>query len=180
MFKKIISLLFSGFSLLLLIIFWDQSSMKVNANENVVPISELIENADVYQNKEICIEAEVIGEIMNRGEYSWINLLDSTGSIGVWITSEMAKEITYTGKYNVKGDYVKIYGLFQDECKLHGGEADIHCNQIVILETGIKQIEKVSGYKLAAMIILMITAIALSIFYYRIYRKTGYYTDESI
>jgi len=154
--------------------------MKAYASNDFVLISELIENADVYNNKKVSIEAEVIGDIMNRGEYSWVNLLDQSGSIGVWMTSEMAKEIVFTGKYNVKGDYVRIEGIYQDECLQHGGEADIHCSQLIILENGKKIPEKVTMNKGVATITLGTIAILLSIFYYHRYRKTGFYNDESI
>ena len=96
------------------------------------------------------------------------------------MTSKMAEEITYAGNYNVLGDRVRITGQYVDACHQHGGEADIHCNQLVVIETGMAQKEVVSIYKIAAMIALVMIAIILSLYYYRIYRKTGYYADESI
>ena len=71
-------------------------------------------------------EGEVIGDIMARGGYAWINVNDGKAAIGIWIDKGLTKDIIYTGSYKSKGDWVEITGVFHRACPQHGGDLDIH------------------------------------------------------
>jgi hypothetical protein len=45
----------------------------------------------------------VIGDIMPRGKFAWINIQGQYNEIGVWIPLELTKGITYKGNYRLKG-----------------------------------------------------------------------------
>jgi len=70
------------------------------------PISstELINDAKQYDGKVVTYEGEVIGDIMKRGPYAWLNISDGRNAIGIWIDSSSTKDIAYTGTYKSKGD----------------------------------------------------------------------------
>jgi len=91
---------------------------------------ELINNAKQYDGKTVVYEGEVIGDIMVRGEYAWINVNDGKTAIGIWIDKDLTKNILYAGSYKSKGDWVEITGVFHRACVEHGGDLDIHAQAI--------------------------------------------------
>jgi len=104
------------------------------------PISsvELINNAKNYNGNTIVYQGEVIGDIMLRGEYAWINVNDGKNAIGIWIKKELIKDILYTGSYKSRGDIVEITGTFNRSCLEHGGDLDIHAQLISKISSGSK------------------------------------------
>lgn len=92
------------------------------------PISstDLINNAKFYEAKTLVYQGEVIGDVMVRSNYAWINVNDGASAIGIWVSTSLAKEIAYTGSYKSRGDVVEITGVFHRACPEHGGDLDIH------------------------------------------------------
>jgi hypothetical protein len=88
--------------------------------------SELINNARQYDRKTVVYEGEVIGDIMRRGEYAWINLYDGKNAIGIWINASLVKDIAYVGSYKTRGEIIEVTGIFNRACQEHGGDLDIH------------------------------------------------------
>ena len=97
---------------------------------------ELINNLKQYDGKLVVYEGEVIGDVMLRGEYAWVNINDGKNAIGIWIKKELLKDIINTGSYNVKGDLVEIAGKFNRSCVEHGGDVDIHAQSINKISSG--------------------------------------------
>ncbi|MCM8819731.1 MAG: hypothetical protein NC925_02935 [Candidatus Omnitrophica bacterium] len=97
---------------------------------------ELLNNSTNYDNKLITFEGEVIGDILRRGNYSWINVNDNNVTIGVWVDNLLIKDITFTGNYKTEGDRIEIRGVFHKNCIFHGGELDIHANEVKIIKKG--------------------------------------------
>ncbi len=102
------------------------------------PVSsvELINNAKLYDGKVLTYEGEVIGDIMVRGEYAWINVNDGQNAIGIWIEKSKTLDILYTGSYKSKGDWIQITGIFQRACPAHGGDLDLHAQGIRKIRPG--------------------------------------------
>ncbi|MCM8796220.1 MAG: DNA-binding protein [Candidatus Omnitrophica bacterium] len=98
--------------------------------------TELINHAELYDGKVVNYEGEVIGEIMRRGEYAWINLNDGKNAIGVWLPFVLSKDIVYTGNYRTKGDWILVTGIFHRACPEHGGDLDIHAQEIKKISSG--------------------------------------------
>ncbi|MDD5004926.1 MAG: DNA-binding protein [Candidatus Omnitrophica bacterium] len=101
-----------------------------NAFADTISSSELINNAKQYDGKNVTYEGEVIGDIMARGQYCWLNINDGQGAIGIWIEKDLVKDILYTGGYKSKGDVVAVNGIFHRACLQHGGDLDIHAVSI--------------------------------------------------
>jgi hypothetical protein len=99
---------------------------------------ELINNAKNYNGNIVVYKGEVIGDIMLRGEYAWINVNDGKNAIGIWVKKELIKDILYTGSYKVKGDLVEITGKFNRSCVEHGGDLDIHAQSLTKISFGSK------------------------------------------
>jgi hypothetical protein len=73
---------------------------------------------------------------MNRGEYTWLNVSDGNNAIGIWIKSNDIADITIAGRYDAHGDTVRVTGIFNRACASHGGDFDIHAEQIELVEKG--------------------------------------------
>ncbi|MBN1913220.1 MAG: DNA-binding protein [Candidatus Omnitrophica bacterium] len=101
-----------------------------------VSSSELINNAEQYDGKTVVYAGEVIGEVMARGKFAWVNLSDGKNSIGIWAERELLKELVYRGGYKVRGDWLEVTGIFHRACLYHGGDLDIHAQALTRISSG--------------------------------------------
>lgn len=101
-----------------------------------VSSTELINNAKEYDGSTVAYEGEVIGDIMRRGDFVWLNVKDGKIALGIWAHNSLAKEIEFTGEYKSKGDRIQVSGIFNRACLEHGGELDIHAKSIKKLNSG--------------------------------------------
>lgn len=147
-------------SLIIIFLLTFSFSMKAEAEE-VTDINTLIEKAKEFDGKEVIVQGEAIGEPMDRGDHSWVNINDGTNAIGIWLKNSEADQISHYGNYKYKGDTVKIKGTFYRACKEHGGEADIHNIAITIEEQGYKVERQLSSVKLISAIVLSATSIII-------------------
>jgi hypothetical protein len=127
-----------------------------------VSSTELINNAKQYDGKVITYEGEVIGDIMVRQEFAWVNINDGTNAVGIWVDKNLTQDIIYTGSYKSRGDWVEATGEFRRACPQHGGDLDIHAQELKIIKKGSITAEKMSAAKRNwAVIFLIILCIIL-------------------
>jgi hypothetical protein len=138
-------------------------SENVYADETseIIDINYLIEHAAELDQQEVTVSGEAVGEPMNRGSHSWININDGTNAIGIWMSSLDAQKVKYFGNYKYKGDVLKVSGIFNRTCKEHGGESDIHETTLEVEETGHGQEEQVSSTKIAIAALSAVLAASL-------------------
>jgi hypothetical protein len=141
------------------------SVIRVSAES--ISINDLIESAALYDNQTITIEAEVIGEALNRGEYTWLNVNDGSNAMGVWIPSTQAEKLSKFGNYDTNGDTILIIGVFHRSCAEHGGDVDIHSDIITVTQYGSTVEHPLSTPKLIWAVSLLGTAAISGIFAYR-------------
>ena len=91
-----------------------------------VSSTELIERAKEFAGKEVIYEGEAIGEVMTRGDHSWVNLNDGENAIGIWLDNNLLGIISFCGSYQARGDWLEVRGIFNRACKMHGADLDIH------------------------------------------------------
>jgi hypothetical protein len=132
---------------------------------------ELIEKAKEYNNQIVEYEGEVVGDVMGRGNFAWVNVNDGKNAIGVFGKKELINNvIQHKGSYNCKGDIIRVRGVFCRACPQHGGDLDIHLKEVVKVKNGYFIVHHASGSK-------AITAIGLSIvalgFAALVFFKTG-------
>lgn len=119
--------------------------------------TELINNAKLYDGKTVVYEGEVIGDIMKRGEFAWLNLNDGVNAIGVWLPVPLVEVIAYQGSYKAKGDWLEVTGAFQRACAEHGGDLDIHAFSVKKTVSGRLVNEKlIPGKKNIALVLSII------------------------
>ncbi len=125
-----------------------------NTYAQVISSTELINNARDYDGKTVLYRGEVIGEVMARGEYAWVNLNDGENAVGIWVNKNLAKNISSVGGYRAKGDILEVEGEFHRACVAHGGDLDIHAESLRSVKGGNKSVEKYSSLKLKVSFIL--------------------------
>ena len=130
---------------------------------------ELINNAKNYNGNIVAYKGEVIGDVMLRGEYAWINVNDEKNAIGIWIKKDLIKDIFYTGSYKAKGDLVEITGKFNRSCTEHGGDLDIHAQSIAKINSGNKIPHSVNKEEIN--LILFLSGIITVVFLLRLITK---------
>lgn len=113
----------------ILFIFFTADGLAINVNQ-------LVEKSEFYDGKKVVFEGEVVGDVMVRGNHSWINVYDGVNAMGIWIRANEAEKIKKTGDYKNKGDVVEVEGVFNRACKEHGGDMDIHGENLNIKRTG--------------------------------------------
>lgn len=104
--------------------------------EEAVTSSELINNAKQYDGKAVMYTGEVIGDVMVRGKFAWINVNDGVNAIGIWSNKDLVEDIIYVGNYKTRGDTVEIKGIFHRACLEHGGDLDIHIESLRKINSG--------------------------------------------
>jgi hypothetical protein len=118
--------------------------LRFNCMAQSLSSNELINNAKQYDTKIVSFQGEVIGDIMKRGNYAWVNLNDGNSAIGIWMSESLAKQITYAGSFKSKGDIIAVEGVFHRACLEHGGDLDIHAQAIRKISSGAVVVEKSS------------------------------------
>lgn len=120
-----------------------------------IPSNELVNNAKLYDGKTVNYKGEVIGEIMKRGDFAWVNVHDGAKAIGIWVPLALTREIVYTGSYKAKGDIIEITGIFNRACPEHGGDLDIHAQALRKLDSGKLIRERLNSSKVSQALILL-------------------------
>ena len=136
-----------------------------------VTINDLIENAQTWDGKEVTITGEAIGEALERGEYTWVNISDGTNAIGLWLPAQDAANISCYGSYNKIGDTVQVTGFFYRACSEHGGDIDIHGSTLEILSKGTVVQEKLALKKVITGVVLLSFALLLLVIYSRVFKE---------
>lgn len=138
---------------------------------STILINDLIENENELDGQVVTIQGEVIGEKMNRGDYSWININDGSNVIGLWLSNSETDKIHYYGDYKNSGDVIEVTGIFYKACKEHGGEPDLHVTGIHIVKDGYKVIEQLSGNKIISSIVLSIITMVIAFVFFKVKKR---------
>jgi hypothetical protein len=125
------------------------------ASAQPVASSELISKTKVYDGKIVVYEGEAVGDVMNRGSFSWVNLYDGQNTIGCWIDSALAKTVAFTGSHRNKGDLLEIIGIFHRSCPDHGGDLDIHAQALRKIRPGRVVLERINSAKIEFAVTLL-------------------------
>ena len=120
-----------------------------------ISISDLINHAAPYDGIVLVYEAELVGDMMVRGNFSWLNLNDGINAIGIWANNSLIKDIKYTGSFKSRGDWVEVSGVFHRACSEHGGDLDIHAQALRKVTAGKLIVERLNTGKVNLALIFM-------------------------
>ena len=102
------------------------------AGASQLTLGELMVDPGKYEGSTITLKAEVVGDVMLRGQDGWINVSDGTGSLGVFAPRVLIENLV-PGRFGLKGDVVAIVGVFNRSCTGHGGDMDIHASALAVV-----------------------------------------------
>lgn len=132
----------------------------LHAEESPVQtLSELVENARASDGDTVFMTVEMIGDVMNRGDHAWVNGLDSTGAMGLWIPEELAAEIKVLGNGKYIGDTFTVSGVFNRACEAHGGDMDVHVTGMKRIQSGYPSDQGISQKKLLYAVLLSLVGV---------------------
>lgn len=130
----------------------------------VASISDIVQKPTQMNGQEVRIVGEAIGDLMVRGDYAWINVLDKTGmAIGVYLPKGEALKIRNLGRYSQTGDTVDLVGVFNNACVEHGGDPDIHSTSLVVVAQGIPTPHPVDTLRLIFAGVLLAVAAVMGV-----------------
>jgi hypothetical protein len=152
------------FCFVILIFTFCFSHLAVAAQPVSVSSTELINNARQYDANSVVYKGEVIGDIMVRGNFAWVNVNDGNNAIGIWLGKELAETIKFTGSYHSIGDRLEITGTFNRNCTQHGGDMDIHAQDMRIIQSGKVVSEELNTTKRNLVYILLAILFVLIVF----------------
>jgi hypothetical protein len=121
-----------------------------------------VSRARDYDDRNIIVQGEVLGDLMRRGEFVWLNLLDGGVAIGVWAREKDLPPIGYKGGYWAKGDFLRVEGLFHRACPDHGGDLDLHASSIVVVQKGTPVAVKARKDRMAVAIVFCLAGAVLA------------------
>ncbi len=123
---------------------------------------ELVSMESGLDGESVILSGEAVSEAMAGGDgHAWVNVLSDGVAIGVWMPRESAREITTFGRWSATGDMVRIAGVFNEACDVHGGDLDVHATSVEVTEPGKHRQRPVVGWKLLAGIGSLVVAGAL-------------------
>ncbi len=141
------------------------------AKDDVTKINDLVENTKAYDQQVVTVEGEAIGEVLERGDYSWVNINDGTNAIGIWMTAAESDTLEHFGDYKHIGDTIRVTGAFSRDCTEHGGDVDIHSSSFEIVKPGHSVTETVSHTKTVAAAVLVFAALLIAFIYWNTVKK---------
>ncbi len=127
-----------------------------------IQIKDLLNTPWVYDGQEVIVRGEVIGNVMKRKDGVWFNVLDETGAMGIW--TESLDVYLQGGSYNRTGTIVLVKGFFNRACPKHGGQIDIHSNEIDIISDSTERQHPLDKGKLKILTLLGILFLVAIVF----------------
>lgn len=132
-----------------------------SAEPRAVSSTEMIEQAAALDGQEVSYTGEAVGELMVRGDYSWINASDGANAIGLWIGTDMARQVKTLGSYRYTGDRITVIGTYHRACPEHGGDIDIHVSELTVVAPGTATKHVVERDRLWLVVLLVLLALCL-------------------
>ena len=137
----------------------------IHSHAEPLSSAELIEKAKEFDGKNVSYKGEAVTAVLNRGEFSWVNLNDGANAIGVWCRTSDLESIKFIGDYKHKGDILEVGGTLNRACNVHGGEMDIHASTIKVIENGHFRAESLNKNKIVLSIALFSLALSTIIIF---------------
>ncbi len=121
------------------------------------------------------ITGEVVGYAVKAdSRHVWLNVQDDTGAvISVYASRSLAKEVSTFGGYAATGDMVEIKGVYNQACKRHAGELEIHATSLALMQAGAPA-EHTADYTLALTGVLMLLISFILVVAERLWRGERY------
>ncbi len=149
------------------------------AGATPVSVEDLVRGPQEWDGRTVTVTGEVVGRL-ERGGHVWLNLLDNGWPLGIWCTKEQAEGIRVVGDYFHIGDRVEATGVFRARCPEHGGEPDLHAENLRVVLEG-RRVPRPVNLLLLALSLLLLGAALSAALTLRFRRKEPFlgYSPES-
>jgi hypothetical protein len=106
--------------------------------QDVYSPAEVVDIDRELDGSAIVVEGEAVGDKLRAmGGGTYVNVLGDEVGLGVWFSDdEMVEQIEYLGNFHQDGDIVRVTGVVNVTCPQHGGEFDLHAEELEIVERG--------------------------------------------
>lgn len=99
--------------------------------------ADAVQQAVELNGQRVRIEGEALGDILRTGDgHAWINVLSGGTALGIWMKQESAEKIGSLGDYQMRGDLIVVEGTLNAACPQHGGDLDVHADQVSVIADG--------------------------------------------
>jgi hypothetical protein len=151
------------------------SSAFASAHPGVLDVADVIARAKDLNGSEVTIEGEAVGESLNADiGYEWVNVLDDDTAVGVVMSVQDTALVRTYGEWNMRGDRIRVTGLFSAACPEHGGDLDIHAVRVAVVSPGAPIDRPVNGWKAIVAAAGASTAVLLYALYGRGRRRSPF------
>lgn len=177
MYARTIKITLLGLAVVAVVALPVSSAWAQTMSPNSPSSGQLVEKPKEWDGKTVEFTGEAIGEAMVRDDYAWIHLNDDAyylenveegaklggynSGMAVYLPAQLAGEITTFGDYKHEGDVVTVKGTFNAACAEHGGDMDIHADQLVVKIPGHPVVDVVKPWKVGLAIVLSLLAVLL-------------------
>jgi len=127
-----------------------------------VTVADLLLSPDNFDNQKVVVVGEVLG-ILYRGEKAWVNIENGEYQIGIWCETRMLENLKVTADYRHRGDIVEVIGIFHKACPEHGGDPDIHAENLAVLERGYEISREINWWLMTLSLILLALGLFLTV-----------------
>lgn len=137
--------------------------LQLTASAETLSSNDLIGRAKELDSKIVTYKGEIVTDILERGEHSWLNLNDGYNAVGVWCKTPDLKSLKFVGDYKNKGDILEVEGIFNRACPIHGGELDIHATHIKLVQSGFSKAENINRKRVDISVALFLITLSILI-----------------
>lgn len=103
---------------------------------DVLTPAEVIDLGEAEDGARITVRGEAIGEALRAvGGGEWVNVGLDGSAIGLWGPKGMSDGIDRFGRYRVRGAIVEAEGTYNAACDQHGGDRDVHVDELRVIES---------------------------------------------
>ena len=129
-----------------------------------VDIRSLLSAGERQDGSDVVFTGEAVGSpIIADADHVWVNVKNAGAMIGVYISRDLADQITHYARYEHTGDTITIQGVYNYACVSHDGELDVHAEQIEINAVGESWTSSVNPAAYAIGIILILIGVILTV-----------------
>ncbi len=111
--------------------------------------ADLVAADNGLEGATVTFEGEVVSEALAGGEgHVWLNVSSGGVAVGVWMPEDMAEAIGSFGAWSRTGDIVRVTGVLNNACDIHGGDLDVHAATVEVITPGVPREHQVQYWKL--------------------------------
>lgn len=155
----------------------DELANSLNSEDSVVVETRIGVLSSVNRALEgttVRFSGEAVGAAVRADEgHVWVNLADSSDTpLAVYMTDELAGQISSYGSYSTTGSTVEVTGVYHVSCPVHQGELEVHATQLEVTDVGGDISHGVRAERLLAGVGLCAVALALIVLFVILRRRS--------